>query len=88
MPEDIYDDVQNKVIAGGNNHKNKNDISQLILILICELSDRIDCLQRAMAMLCAQFLDFKAESLEDNAELKRMLHELRKNKVWIERGRV
>ena len=50
-----------------------------------ETHDRIECLQRAMATMCAAYHDFRAEYLEDIAEVKRALHELRRNKVWVAR---
>jgi hypothetical protein len=53
-----------------------------------ELFDKIECLQRAVAAMCAAYHDFTAGYSEDITEVKRQLHELRRNKVWIPRERV
>ncbi|MFL6423061.1 MAG: hypothetical protein ACJ71R_05675 [Nitrososphaeraceae archaeon] len=55
---------------------------------IPEIFDKVDCLQRAVAAMCAAYHDFRAEYSEDITEVKRQLHELRSNKVWIPRERV
>jgi hypothetical protein len=50
---------------------------------LCEIFDKVDCLQRAVALVSGQQSDFKAEYAEDMTEVKRVLHELRHNKVWF-----
>ena len=52
---------------------------------LSELFDKLDCIQRAIAGIRGQQSDFKAEYAEDITEIKRLLHELRRNKVWIQR---
>jgi hypothetical protein len=53
-----------------------------------EIHDKVDCLQRAIAMVCGQQSDFRAEYAEDITEIKRQLHELRRNKVWLAQERL
>jgi hypothetical protein len=66
---------------------NDFELFKLILKKQDETEDKIQCLQRAMAMLCGQVSDFKAEHYEDSAELKQRLDDLSRNKVWIPRER-
>jgi peptidoglycan hydrolase CwlO-like protein len=49
-----------------------------------EIDDKIESLQKAIAGLRGQLEDFRAEQREDNAELKRLLREVR----WISRESV
>lgn len=56
--------------------------------LLKDTYDRVQCLQRAIAAICASHHDFKAEYSEDMAEVKRALQELRRNKIWIPRERL
>jgi hypothetical protein len=51
--------------------------------LLKETYNRVQCLQRAIVMMCAAYRDFRAEYSEDITEVKRQLNELRRNKVWI-----
>jgi hypothetical protein len=55
--------------------------------LLRETYDHINCLQRAVAVMCEGFHDFRAEYAEDITEVKWQLQELRKNKVWFPRER-
>jgi hypothetical protein len=55
--------------------------------LLKETDDKVQCLQRAIVVMCEGFHDFRAEYLEDIAEIKQQLHELRRNKVWVSRER-
>jgi hypothetical protein len=65
-----------------------NDLFKLILKNQQETDDKVECLQRAVTIICSNQSDFKAEYSEDIAEVKRQLQELRKNKVWIPREEV
>jgi hypothetical protein len=53
-----------------------------------ETSDNLHSLQKSIAGLREQDQDFRAEQAEDNAEVKRQLSELRRNKVWLSSERV
>jgi hypothetical protein len=53
-----------------------------------EINDRVQCIQRAIALLCATFHDFKAERFEDVTEIKQLLSELLRKKTWIPREAV
>jgi hypothetical protein len=55
---------------------------------LAEIFDKVDCLQRAVARICGQQSDFRVEYSEDIAEVKRQIHELRRNKVWFPRESV
>lgn len=55
---------------------------------LSELLDKIDCLQKAVASMCAAYHDFRAEYSEDITEIKLQLHELRRNKVSLPREAV
>jgi hypothetical protein len=58
-----------------------------ILQILHETQDKVECLQRVVAVSCESQSDFKAEYAEDIAEVKRLLQDLRRNKVWIPRER-
>jgi hypothetical protein len=58
-----------------------------IFQILQETNDKVECLQRAVAISCESQSDFRAEYAEDIAEVKRLLQELRRNKVWISRER-
>lgn len=59
-----------------------------VLDLLKETYDRVQCLHRAVVVMCAGHHDFKAEYTEDITEVKRALQELRRNKIWIPRERL
>jgi hypothetical protein len=67
----------------GNVATNNSDLYDLLK----EIFDRVQCLQRAIVVMCKGYHDFKAEYAEDIAELKRALQDLR-NKVWLAREAV
>jgi hypothetical protein len=69
--------IKHYVDSNDNNNNNNN-----------ETNDILHCLQLAIAGLRAQVEDFRAEQEEDISAITWQLQELRKNKVWIERGRV
>lgn len=50
-----------------------------------ETQANIQSLQKAIAGLREQVEDFRAEHLEDSAEVKRQLQDLKRNKAWIYR---
>jgi len=77
MSENIYYNLQDKFIAIDSIYQK-----------LSEIFDKVDCLQRAVARVCGQQSDFKVEYAEDMTEVKRLLHELRRNKVWTPRERV
>jgi peptidoglycan hydrolase CwlO-like protein len=56
---------------------------QLLLKNQKEADNYVHSLQKAVAGLREQVQDSRAEQAEDNAEVKRLLQELRRNKVWI-----
>jgi hypothetical protein len=53
------------------------DSFDLILKNQSQIIDRIECLQRTIAAMCAAYHDFKSEYLEDVAEIKTELLTLR-----------
>jgi hypothetical protein len=63
------------------------DISA-VFDLLREVFDRVQCLQRAIVVMCEGRCDFKAEYAEDIAELKCKLQDLGRNKVWVARDRL
>jgi hypothetical protein len=67
------------------------EISDLIHILLKnqqESKENIHSLQKAVAGSREQLQDSRAEHAEDNAEVKRLLQELRHNKTWLSRERL
>jgi hypothetical protein len=81
--KDISNDSVESYLAGDRTV----DISA-VFDLLKEIFDHVQCLQRAIVVMCEGDRDFKAEYAEDMAELKRAVHELRRNKVWIPRESV
>jgi hypothetical protein len=65
-------------VKEGNNYRQ----DKLIVQKLSEIFDKVDCLQRAVALLCGQTGDLKAEYTEDMTDLKRILQDLQRNKVW------
>jgi hypothetical protein len=65
-----------------------SDFVQLLLKNQQETHDNIRSLQKSIAGLREQVEDFRAEHSEDYAEVKCLLHDLRRNKVWIPRERI
>jgi hypothetical protein len=63
------------------------DIST-VFDLFKETFDRVQCLQRAILVMCEGHHDFKTEYARDMTELKRKLQDLGRNKVWIPRERI
>ena len=59
-----------------------------IFHLVKETYYNLHSIQKAVAGLREQLQDFRVEHSEDNAEVRRQLSELRRNKVWIARERV
>jgi hypothetical protein len=69
----------------------KVEISALVQLLLNnqkETYDNVHSLQKAIAGLREQVRDFRAEYCEDSVEVKRLLQELRRNKVWLPRENV
>jgi len=64
-----------------------SDLIQLLLKNQQETNENVHSLQKATAGLREQLEDFRAEQTEDNAEFRRMLTEVKRNKVWIPRER-
>ena len=58
---------------------------QLLLKNQKETVDNVHSIQKAVAGLREQVQDSRAEHCEDNAEIKRLLQELRRNNVWLPR---
>ncbi len=63
------------------------DVS-VVFELLRETFDRVQCLQRAILVMCEGHHDFKTEHARDMAELKRKLQDLGRNKVWIPMERI
>jgi hypothetical protein len=58
------------------------------LDLLKEIYHNLHSLQKAVAGLHEQVQDFSAENCHDNAEVKRLLLEFRRSKVWLSREAV
>ncbi len=58
------------------------------LDLLKEIYHNLHSLQKAVAGLREQVQDFSAEHCHDNAEVKRLLLEFRRSKVWLSREAV
>ena len=84
MSKDSYHNQQDKFIVDCTISPTTTTIYQIL----SEILDKVDCLQRAVAMVSGQHSDFKAEYSEDMAEVNRQLSELRRNKVWLLRERI
>jgi hypothetical protein len=78
----------NSCCTGSVHNIEISDLIRLLPIFRQETSDTVRSLQKAIAGLRQQVQDSRAEHAEDNAEIKQLLHELRRNKVWIPRERV
>lgn len=71
------------VKEGNNYHQDK-----LIVQKLSEIFDKVDCLQRAVALVCGQTSDFKAQCTEDMTELKRILQDFQRNEIRLCRERL
>src|SRR5690349_9299171 len=82
------DSPSNSNFAGS--YRNDDTIADISAVfdLLREVFDRVQCLQRAIVVMCEGHRGFKAEYVEDMAELKRKLQDLGTNKVWIPRERI
>jgi hypothetical protein len=67
---------------------NNKDLDSDFKILSEELLDKTECVQKAIAAMRSDTQDFRVEYSEDISEVKRALHELRRNITWISRERV
>jgi hypothetical protein len=64
------------------------ELVQLLLKNQKHTDDYVHSLQKSVAGLRQQVQVFRAEHYEDNAEVKRLLHELCRNKVWLSKEAV
>ncbi|MFL6422387.1 MAG: hypothetical protein ACJ71R_02205 [Nitrososphaeraceae archaeon] len=66
------------------------EISALVKLVLKnqqETQDIMRSTQKSIASLHERIRDFRVEDAEHNEELERLLHDLRRNQVWISRER-